>query len=181
MKFKDTEYGDLTGKHYEGDIDLVELNITSLEGSPKTVRGDFNCSKNMLKTLAGGPKEVKGYFYCYNNPLTSLIGSPKVVGGDFDCEYTQITSLEGSPEEIGGDFICSRCKLTSLRGVSKWFRGVLRSYGNPNALLKTEWDFRMDNPQMTENEIMTAMYKLTKDPHYLPDAVKKIFLMKDKK
>jgi len=32
MKFRDTKYGDLTGQTYEGDIDVSELSLTSLEG-----------------------------------------------------------------------------------------------------------------------------------------------------
>ncbi len=34
--------------------------LTSLEGAPKEVGGDFVCSKNKLTSLEGAPKEVGG-------------------------------------------------------------------------------------------------------------------------
>jgi len=41
MKFKDTKYGDLSGQDYKGDIDVIGMNLTSLEGAPKSVNGYF--------------------------------------------------------------------------------------------------------------------------------------------
>ena len=39
MKFKDTKYGDLTGQTYNGDINVSEQNLTSLEGALKLLQG----------------------------------------------------------------------------------------------------------------------------------------------
>ena len=83
MKFKDTEYGDLTGQHYDGDINVSHNKLTSLEGAPKSVLGYFYCSNNNLKSLEGGPEEVGGVFFCYNNELENLLYAPKTAG-----EYT---------------------------------------------------------------------------------------------
>jgi len=47
MKFKDTKYGDLTGQTYKGNIDVKRMNLTSLEGAPKSVKGDFSCSNSI--------------------------------------------------------------------------------------------------------------------------------------
>jgi hypothetical protein len=33
MKFKDTKYGDLSGQHYVGDIEVDNRGLTSLEGA----------------------------------------------------------------------------------------------------------------------------------------------------
>jgi len=108
MKFKDTKYGDLTGSTYEGNIDVLKMNLTSLEGSPKVVKGNFNCAFNKeLTSLEGAPKTVNGDFWCYNSKLTSLEGSPKSVGGDFYCYDNNLTSLEGSPKSVGGPFNCA--------------------------------------------------------------------------
>ena len=41
MKFKDTKYGDLTGQVYEGDIDVSDLGLTSLEEAPRIVKDSF--------------------------------------------------------------------------------------------------------------------------------------------
>ena len=60
--------------------------LTSLEGSPQEVGGDFICSK------------------CTS--LTSLEGAPQKVAGDFDCRMcTSLKSLEDAPKKIGGRFI----------------------------------------------------------------------------
>ena len=83
MKFKDTKYGDLTGKFYRGDIDVCGLGLTSLEGAPKGVEGDFMCSYNQLTTLKGIPIKVGGFFDCSNNKLTLLKGLKTQIEGSF--------------------------------------------------------------------------------------------------
>jgi len=87
MKFKDTKYGDLTGQTYKGDIYVHGMDLTSLEGAPKSVKDDFWCYDNpKLTSLKGAPKKVGGDFICSNNPnLKSLEGAPKSVGGGFYC------------------------------------------------------------------------------------------------
>lgn len=71
----------------EGDVDFEKTLITSLEGSPKTVHGFFDCSdcKN-LTSLKGSPKQVTQNFYCSGCPkLTSLEGGPKTITGSLYC------------------------------------------------------------------------------------------------
>jgi len=105
MKFKDTDYGDLNGQTHKGDIDVRNINLTSLEGAPKIVKGDFNCASNLkLTSLKNAPESVIGNFYCNGNSnLTSLEGAPKSVKGDFDCSYNKnLTSLEGAPKNVSG-------------------------------------------------------------------------------
>ena len=39
--------------------------LTSLEGSPRMIKGNFSCSGcNKLKSLEGAPKKVGGFFNC---------------------------------------------------------------------------------------------------------------------
>jgi hypothetical protein len=45
--------------------------LTSLEGAPQYVVGDFYCHNNHLTTLKGAPQYVGGHFYCSNNPKLS--------------------------------------------------------------------------------------------------------------
>ena len=46
--------------------------------------GNFNCSFNNLTSLEGAPEIVGGNFDCaFNKKLKSLEGCPKEVGGDF--------------------------------------------------------------------------------------------------
>ncbi len=62
MKFKDTKYGDLTGKTYYEDIKIMKLNIKTLKGSPKIATGSFNCNNNEITSLKNSPKRVDGWF-----------------------------------------------------------------------------------------------------------------------
>jgi len=98
-----------------GEFNCSNQELTSLEGSPIKVGGNFNCSNNKLVSLEGGPKEVGGHFWCYDNKLTSLKGSPSYVNS-FSCNSNELTSLEGSPIRVDGDFLCCNNKLTSLEG-----------------------------------------------------------------
>ena len=103
-------------------ITVVSDYLTSLDGCPKVVEGDFliNCSK--LKSLKGCSNEVKGDFICeYCTSLETLEGAPKEVGGNFNCDGCKsLKSLKGAPEEVGGGFSCYGCKsLTSLEGAPK--------------------------------------------------------------
>ena len=69
MKFKDTKYGYISSLNsYQGDIiDISMTNLTSLEGCPPIVIGNFDCSKNNLILLEFAPKKIKGYFSCKEN------------------------------------------------------------------------------------------------------------------
>lgn len=42
--------------------------------------------KNQLTSLEGAPQEVTGNFDCYDNQLPNLIGAPKKVGRSFNCD-----------------------------------------------------------------------------------------------
>ena len=70
----------------DGDVSLMNMELTELPMKFGKVSGNFSCSNNKLTSLVGSPIEVNGGFYCYNNKLTSLIGCPKYVGGDFWCD-----------------------------------------------------------------------------------------------
>lgn len=60
-------------------------NLTSLEGAPTEIPGNFNAYGCGLKDLRGAPAIVRLSFSVGENPLESLEGCPKVVGGDFIC------------------------------------------------------------------------------------------------
>ena len=104
-----------------GDFKLSLEYLTSLEGSPQEVGGDFNCERcRSFKSLKGGPQKVGGDYLCMETSLESLEGAPKIISGDFWCSRTQVKSLEGGPQEVGGDFLCYGCRsLESLKGAPK--------------------------------------------------------------
>ena len=100
---------------------------------PREIEGDFNCSKisRYLTSLDGAPEKVVGNFYCYEcEDLTSLYGAPRYVNGDFNCIHCEkLHSLEGAPMLVGGDFDCSRCpNLTSLHGSPREVGGDFNCY-----------------------------------------------------
>ena len=75
MKFKDTEHGDWSGKEYDGSIYLSSSGLTSLEGSPDKVTGNFFINDNKgLESLKGAPHEVTGSFSVSDCDLKSLEG-----------------------------------------------------------------------------------------------------------
>lgn len=68
-----------------GTFKACGIGLTSLEGCPREVGGEFDCSENQLISLEGAPEKVAAGFYCSYNQLTSLEGAPEKVGGTFDC------------------------------------------------------------------------------------------------
>src|SRR5690606_23640770 len=104
--------------------------LTSLEGSPNSVGGHFNCNNNQLTSLEGGPNSVGGHFNCSDSQLTSLEGGPNSVGGHFNCSHNQLTSLEGSPNSVGGNFNCGYNQLTSLEGSPNSVGGGFYCHNN---------------------------------------------------
>ena len=120
--FKDTKYGDLSGEIFNGDIS-VSKDTQSLEGAPKIVKGDFDCSYcNRLNTLKHSPEIVEGKFICKRcKNIEYLDCKTKVVKGFFNCsECNNIKSLQGAPEIIEGDFNCYWCdNLETLEGAPK--------------------------------------------------------------
>ena len=105
-------------KMVDGYFDISNNGLTSLDGCPKIVTRDFNCSKNKLTSLFEGPSEV-GDFDCSFNQLKSLSYAPKEVKGNFDCSNNQIDSIKGMPRTIKGFFNCSNNKIASLKGGPK--------------------------------------------------------------
>jgi len=54
-----------------GDVNFSGLDLNSLLEIPIKIRkvtGSFNCDTNYLTSLEGTPKHVGGDFYCWGNP-----------------------------------------------------------------------------------------------------------------
>jgi hypothetical protein len=103
----------------EGNVRLADrlANLSKLPLSFHEVEGDFDISDNELVSLEGSPKKVGGNFLAFKNELTSLKGGPKEVGKSFIVLRNNITSLEYSPTLVKEDYICSHNPLTSLEGM----------------------------------------------------------------
>jgi len=81
-----TKLPNLHDVHVTGWFDCSHNDLTSLEGSPRSVGLNFDCGYNKLISLKGAPKSVDGYFYCINNNITDLEGGPESVGEYFYCD-----------------------------------------------------------------------------------------------
>ena len=99
--FKGVAFG-----HVDRGFDCSSNQLTSLDGAPKTVKGNFFCRSNQITSLEGAPQTVGGSFSCSSNQLTSLVDAPQTVGGYFGCSFNQLTSLDGAPQTVGEGFFC---------------------------------------------------------------------------
>ena len=102
-----------------GDVKLSSRlnNYQQIPINFNKVDGNFDVSDNVLISLEGSPKKVSGDFLAYKNELTSLKGAPKEVGKNFVILKNNIRSLTYSPSHVGEDFICSHNPLSNLEGL----------------------------------------------------------------
>ena len=58
-------------KRIDQDVDISDLYLSELPEflSGLHVNGSFFCSHNQLTSLQGAPKSVDGNFYCGSNPI----------------------------------------------------------------------------------------------------------------
>lgn len=118
---------DLTGKTYHKSINCSASGITSFEGAPEIVEGNFECRENLITSLKHAPRVVCKNFDCRDNQsLTTTKGDLRNVGGScwFDrCHY--LTNL-GDIESIGDDLSYQSCySLTSIIGFPKNVGGLI--------------------------------------------------------
>ena len=124
---QDFKEGTLLGIKFgkvDGDFFIGACMITSLEGCPEEVTGNFNVSNNNIENLVGGPKKVgKSYNANSNRKLTSLEGAPEEVGGTFSvADCYSLTSLEGGPKRAGS-YECNSTMIKSLKGAPAVIEG----------------------------------------------------------
>lgn len=99
----------------------------------------FYCEMNNLTSLQGAPEFLQGDFDCSNNPITSFIGAPKFIGGDFYAgELTQLQSLEGFPERVENNVFIDKRDLIRIFGskpvpsLTSQIRNICKVKGNIN-------------------------------------------------
>ena len=110
----------------KGDVRLADklVNLLKLPLKFNEVDGDFDISDNQLISLEGCPSKVGGNFHCFKNELSSLKGSPKEVGGSFIVLKNNITSLKFAPSIVKDDFVCSHNPLSDLEGLNTVYGSV---------------------------------------------------------
>ena len=89
------------GGIFRGDLTIINDMLDKngrLKIKLKEVTGYFLCSRTNITSLEGAPETVGGNFWCTNNPkLTSLEGAPETVGWDF---YIQDAGRKFTEEEV---------------------------------------------------------------------------------
>lgn len=96
-KFKDTPFGDLSKEVWDKDLNVSGEDITSLEGAPKEVRGDFRFRNNIVDSLKFCPKLITGAldvsynnFMNYNDIFDQIIENDIVVKGKIYSDYGEV-------------------------------------------------------------------------------------------
>jgi hypothetical protein len=111
-----------------GTFDCSGLGLTSLQGAPKNMAGNFNCSRNNLQTLEHAPKIItEGSFNCSNNKIVNLIGSPTEVDNNFYCSNNHLTDLQNGPKLVKQDFHCEGNPIETLEGIKTKVLGIFFS------------------------------------------------------
>ncbi len=148
----------------EGDFDISDNELTSLEGSPKKVVGSFLAYKNELTSLKGGPKEVGGNFIVLHNNITSLQNSPTIVKEDFICSHNPLRDLQGINTVVGsiftGVFISKvKCQKFNYKGVTtyKYSGDAVMKYLDQEYVCMTEEEKAYE---ITKKNLEKAMKKM---------------------
>ncbi len=112
-----------------GFFSVSENRLTSLKGSPRTVKEGMSCMSNLIVSLEGAPQTIGGDFYCMINQITTLKGGPKKVDGNYACGDNPLISLKGAPHEAT-NFFCAHAKLKSLEGCPTFIENRLDAREN---------------------------------------------------
>ncbi|GAB5387702.1 MAG: hypothetical protein Alpg2KO_06700 [Alphaproteobacteria bacterium] len=93
--------------------------LTSLKGCPSILKGQLFADRCGLTTLEGGPNRVEGNYLVRSNKLKTLKGAAKVISGMLDASENALDSLVGMPAKAESGIRLHNCGLTSLEGVPK--------------------------------------------------------------
>ena len=66
----------------EGNVDISDMGLTKIPVRFKEVKGGFYCSNNKLTTLEGAPESVGGDFYFTGNPIAKELGMNRIRGSE---------------------------------------------------------------------------------------------------
>lgn len=84
-------------------IKLSRKNLKKLPNFTSTSEiQDLIIFENLLTSLEGSPKRITFNLDCSHNKLTDLVSSPRYIGLHFDSSFNLITSLVGCPYYVGG-------------------------------------------------------------------------------
>lgn len=125
-----------------GYFNCNDNSLTSLKGSPTSVKGTFDCSYNKLTTLEYAPQSIGNNFYCHDNKLTSLKGANLIGGNIFHCSYNRLKTLDFLPLNGKINYVMKH------NPIYKWFEQI-----NPSRLeLFLDFNIHSDDPDEVNQE-----------------------------
>lgn len=93
-------------------VDISHNKLTSLVGLPKSGwSGNLCIYYNNITSLEGCPEHIRGDFEASHIPITNMIGGPQHVSGHCLLNNTYINTLEGFPTRIGGNIFIGNTPL----------------------------------------------------------------------
>lgn len=131
LAFESFDHIPLKFNNVYGDFNISFNKITNLINSPIYVSGHYIANNNKLTSLEGSPKGVDGNFSIYNNDdLKSLKGCPKRVGGDFCANECSLKTIKYISNHIGGDIYLGNNELKSTKYIPGDFNAHIDLLGN---------------------------------------------------
>lgn len=123
-----------------GSVDLAiqEIKIEKLPVKFGKVTGYFGTHMIGLTSLEGCPQWVGGDFPCHGNKLKTLKYLPTHIGGNFNFKDNQIYSFDGVyVENIKGEILCEGNPIYEIYKLNptKYFIEMINEYG---AIVKGE-------------------------------------------
>lgn len=112
----------------DGTIDIhvavhlkLPYHVKKLPFKIKSAESDLIIDSTQLTTLEGMPKRVDGNFEIrFNEKITSLAFCPKKIQGNFDCLLRNITSLNNAPDLVKGN-----AKIHTKEGLTVDYTGFI--------------------------------------------------------
>mgnify|MGYP005988599243 CR=1 FL=1 len=151
----------------DGNFDISDNELISLEGCPTKVTGNFHCFKNEISSLKGSPKEVGGSFIVLKNNISSLKYSPSIVKEDYVCSHNPLKDLEGLKTVHGAVF--TSVKLNKVK-CQKYIYKSVATYKYPGSVVMDYLDKAYisltdeeKKYEATKNNLNNAISKMVKD------------------
>lgn len=98
LSFSENRISSLDGYGFESvqfyDFFFLDNKVTSLKGSPNSVKGSYDCSLNPITSFEGGPTNINHNFYGMElKNLQSLNGFPKYVASNVFLSMTDMLRI----------------------------------------------------------------------------------------
>jgi hypothetical protein len=162
----------MQGIHFgkiKGNFKLNSIIISSYEGFPKEVGGDFEIgSGSTLNVPFKDFPNVKigGNFVTYLNNLESLEGCPEEVGS-LAVHYSKILDLKGCPKIYTSPTTSQYSKKINLRGNSRLvsLEGIDRSFDADEIKINA---FNLQNSELPEEVLIQGFKDFQKTGIWLP-------------